>query len=56
MPTTAMHRFVQESALSAPARALYDWHARPGAFERLAPPWQALRVVERCGGIEDGGV
>jgi hypothetical protein len=55
MPTTAMHRFVQESALSAPARAVYEWHARPGAFERLAPPWQALRVVERCGGIEDGG-
>ncbi len=29
-------------------------HARPGAFERLAPPWQTIRVVERTGGITDG--
>ena len=24
---------------------LYDWHARPGAFNRLAPPWQRFEVV-----------
>lgn len=29
------------------ARTLYDWHARPGALERLTPPWQRVRVVER---------
>ncbi|MGE0040535.1 MAG: SRPBCC family protein [Vicinamibacterales bacterium] len=36
------------------AQALFDWHARPGAFERLAPPWETLRVVERVGTIHDG--
>jgi hypothetical protein len=55
MPSSATQRFIKESVLSAPARAVYDWHARPGAFERLAPPWQALRTVERSGGIANGG-
>lgn len=43
-----------ESALPVSARALYDWHAEPGAFERLAPPWRRLRVVSREGTIRDG--
>lgn len=34
--------------------ALFDWHARPGAFERLTPGWQPTRVVSRSGGITDG--
>jgi len=55
MPSPATQRFVEECALPAPAGAVYDWHARPGAFERLAPPWQRLRIVERSGGIADGG-
>jgi uncharacterized protein (TIGR01777 family) len=37
------------------ADELYQWHVRPGAFERLTPPWQAVRVLGRRGGIEDGG-
>ena len=37
------------------ARTLYDWHAHPGAFERLMPPWETMTVVERQGGIRDGG-
>ena len=32
---------------SATPRELYEWHLRPGAFERLAPPWQDIRVVDR---------
>ncbi len=36
------------------ARALFDWHARPGAFERLQPGWQPSRVVSRTGGITPG--
>ena len=26
------------------AEALYQWHASGGAFERLCPPWQDIRV------------
>ena len=28
---------------------MFDWHARPGALERLTPPWRAVRVTERSG-------
>lgn len=34
------------------ARALYDWHARPGALERLTPPWQSVRIAERRPGSD----
>lgn len=44
------------SDLPHPAGAVYAWHARPGAFERLAPPWEPVTVVERHGTIEEGRV
>jgi uncharacterized protein (TIGR01777 family) len=47
--------FVRRTHLDAPADAVFRWHERPGAFERLTPPWEAVRVVERHGGIADGG-
>lgn len=34
---------------------VFDWHERPGAFERLTPPWADVQVVHRSGGIKDGG-
>ncbi len=34
------------------ARTLYDWHANPGALERLTPPWQAVRIAERKVGVD----
>jgi uncharacterized protein (TIGR01777 family) len=34
---------------------LCDWHVRPGALERLVPPWDAPRVLERSGGIDHDG-
>jgi uncharacterized protein (TIGR01777 family) len=46
--------FVRRSRLDAPAAEVFHWHARPGALERLTPPWERLRVLERSGGIEDG--
>ena len=47
---------VFESPMPVSASALAQWHERPGAFERLAPPWERMRVVQRRGGVEDGGV
>lgn len=47
--------FARRTHVDAPAAAVFRWHARPGALERLTPPWQPVRVVERHGGIEDGG-
>ncbi len=47
-------RFRRRVAINAPATRVFAWHARDGAFERLVPPWETLRIVERSGGIEDG--
>jgi hypothetical protein len=49
-----MPSFVHRSRFPASAAAVFDWHKRPGAFERLTPPWDSVRVVERRGGIEAG--
>jgi hypothetical protein len=40
--------------MPAPAADLYAWHARPGAFERLMPPWERLSIVSRRGSIGNG--
>lgn len=46
---------MHESRLPHPVRRVFDWHMRPGALERLMPPWEEARVVSREGGIADGG-
>jgi uncharacterized protein (TIGR01777 family) len=43
-----------QSRLSHPAEEVFAWHGRPGAFERLTPPWERVRVLERSGGLTDG--
>lgn len=47
--------FVRRSLIPASAEDVYRWHARPGAFERLNPPWDPAIVESRSGGIEDDG-
>lgn len=45
-----------ESPLArATPRDLFAWHARPGAFERLCPPWQTIRI-DQPAPVEDGSV
>ncbi len=51
---TDVPTYEKRSIINAPASVLFAWHARPGAFERLAPPWEHLRVLSRYGGITDG--
>ncbi|NQU45377.1 NAD-dependent epimerase/dehydratase family protein, partial [bacterium] len=43
-----------ESTVNAPAGEILAWHSRPGAFDRLAPPWMRLEVLERHGDISSG--
>ncbi len=47
--------FEKTSAMPVSAAELFAWHARPGAFQRLRPPWERIRVLEQTGGIRDGG-
>lgn len=42
------------SEMPVSAEALFDWHERPGAFERLTPAFMPAQVVARSGGISDG--
>ncbi len=46
--------FVRRTRIEAPVGEVFAWHARPGALERLTPPWETVEVVERTGGIKDG--
>jgi uncharacterized protein (TIGR01777 family) len=48
-----MSTFEQRSPITASAQELLAWHLRPGAFERLVPPWDGTRVISRSGNIED---
>lgn len=41
--------------MPASAKALYDFHARPDALQRLTPPWENAKVIEQTGGIEQIG-
>lgn len=49
-----MSQFIHRSSIKASARDVFDWHKRPGAFERLQPPWESVEIVERIGGIQNG--
>ncbi len=40
--------------LPVTAEEAFNWHERPGALERLIPPWELVHVEEREGGIRDG--
>lgn len=42
------------SAMPVSAAALFAWHERPGAFERLTPGFMPAQVIARSGGITDG--
>ena len=48
-----MNTITTSSALSVSADALFAWHSRPGAFERLTPPWAPVRL-EQFEGIREG--
>jgi uncharacterized protein len=33
---------------------VFAWHERPGAFQRLLPPWERVELVSQTGGVQDG--
>jgi uncharacterized protein (TIGR01777 family) len=47
--------FRARSHIPFSADAVFAQHARPGALERLTPPWAHVRVLKREGGIHNGG-
>ncbi|MFG0331324.1 MAG: TIGR01777 family oxidoreductase [Phycisphaerales bacterium] len=50
----SIRRFKRSVHLPVTAAEAFAWHERPGAFDRLEPPWAPVEVVEKRGGITDG--
>ncbi|MDG2359805.1 MAG: SRPBCC family protein, partial [Planctomycetaceae bacterium] len=45
--------FEKSSELPVSADEAFAWHCRPGAFQRLAPPWESIELLS-SEGIEEG--
>ncbi|MGB3541978.1 TIGR01777 family oxidoreductase [Rubrivirga sp.] len=46
-------RYTSRVSVPVPAAELFRWHERPGAFQRLTPPWQPVSLKQHQG-IRDG--
>ena len=42
-------RYTSRLPVPVSAAELFRWHARPGAFERLTPPWQPVSLQSHEG-------
>jgi len=49
-------RFIWESTIAAPVEDVFAFHERPGAFERLQPPWERVDVIQPPLGLDVGTV
>ena len=50
-----MLKFIRRSTVEAPADEVFAWHERPGALQRLTPPFEDVELIESSGGIKSGG-
>ena len=46
--------FERESVIAVDPRELFEWHARPGAFERLVPPWERVKLIGPAAELRPG--
>lgn len=46
--------FTKRSSFACSPAELFQWHERPGAFQRLNPPFEPVSVRSATGGIKDG--
>lgn len=46
--------FIKRSRIDVPAADVFAWHERPGALQRLVPPWEKVTVTHNSGSIRDG--
>ena len=51
-----MAKFERRLTLPIPSRDLFAWHERPGAFERLCPPWDPVEIIHKDEHIRDGAI
>ena len=48
--------FERRLGLPVDAAEAFAWHARPGALDRLIPPWESVRIADRGEGVRDGSL
>lgn len=41
-------RFLKQTPISAPPERVFSFHELPDAFERLVPPWENVRLLEKA--------
>jgi ligand-binding SRPBCC domain-containing protein len=49
-----MRHFIKESRIAASPSAVFDFHESPSALERLTPPWEHVKVLQRADSILPG--
>ncbi len=42
------------SVVDSPIDEVFNWFSRPGAFERLSPPWSPVKIAAESPSLEDG--
>lgn len=47
--------YSREHPVRHSAETAFAWHLRAGAIDRLLPPWQNVRVIEKTGRIDEPG-
>lgn len=47
-------RFTKESVIHAAPERVWAFHELPDALERLTPPWERVRVIEKAQGLQVG--
>jgi len=52
----AKNIFESSLEVPVPVERLFSWHENPGAFERLTPPFDPVKIKKRRGGIDGGEV
>ena len=52
----AISKYKSELEVPVPVDQLFSWHENPGAFERLTPPFEPVKVKKKKGGIDGGEV
>jgi uncharacterized protein (TIGR01777 family) len=50
-----MGNFLRRSRIQSAPETVFDWHGRPGALERLIPPWDPIEVLRLQGGATQEG-
>ena len=49
-----IHRFRKKTRIKIPVETGFAWHEKPGAIERLTPPWEKIEIISKMGDIKDG--